>query len=113
MRLNFKPGIVIHRKITWLLLFLLFSLAISSWLIYVTKTNFERTASRIDRTYEIMSRMQRILNSVSESYRYLSKEDREALPQLRKLHERFGSMQRVAISPHFGLGRMARRLSAL
>ncbi|HMH21515.1 MAG TPA: ATP-binding protein [Puia sp.] len=78
MRLTIRPGIVIHRKIAWLLLFLVFSLALASWLIYVSKKNIDRTTYSIDQTYEINGRLQQILNSVSESYRYLPEVNGEA-----------------------------------
>jgi signal transduction histidine kinase/CheY-like chemotaxis protein len=78
--INFRPMIIIHRKITWLLLFSVFSLAFVSWLIYLSKRNIEETNFRIDQTYDIIGTVQQLTNSVSESeagaYRYLESGDR-------------------------------------
>jgi signal transduction histidine kinase len=67
MRLNPQPRIVIHKKITWLLLFSVFSLALVSWLIYVSKKNIDKTNFRIGQTYEIIGTIQEAINAVSES----------------------------------------------
>jgi len=58
--------IVIHRKITWLLLFSVISLFIASWLIYVSKRNLERTSARINQTHEIISMIRQIGFTVSQ-----------------------------------------------
>ena len=57
--------ITIHRKITWLLLFSIFSLALVSRLIYLGEKNIERTNFGISQTYEIIGVIQEILTSVS------------------------------------------------
>jgi signal transduction histidine kinase len=91
MRLTLKPSIIIHRKITWLLLFSIISLALVSWLIYLSKRNIEETDFRINRTYDIIGTVQRITNSVSESgaeaFRYLEGGDQAAGMRLRASHE--------------------------
>jgi len=46
--------IVIHRKITWLLLFSIFTLLVASWLICVSKGNLEKTNARTNQTHEII-----------------------------------------------------------
>jgi signal transduction histidine kinase len=58
--------ITIHRKITWLLLFSIFSLALASRLIYLSETNIERTNFSINQTYETIVMIQRILTSMDE-----------------------------------------------
>src|SRR5882757_3329773 len=57
--------IVIHRKITWLLLFSIFSLILASWLIYVSKNNLEKTNTRINQTHEIIGIIRQISFAVS------------------------------------------------
>jgi len=111
MRLNFKPGFTIHRKIAWLLLFSLGSLAVASGLIYGGSRNIEKTTLRINQTYEIIGILQQIITSVSESeaasYRLLAgdnqdanlKGDREATLKLDANHKQFerelDSLQRL------------------
>ncbi len=63
----FKSRIIIHRKITWLLLFSIFSLAVVSSLIYTSKRNIDRTNFRIGQTYDIIETLQQSVNAVSES----------------------------------------------
>jgi hypothetical protein len=70
MRFTLKPGIVIHRKIAWLLLFSIFSLAFVSWLIYANKRNIERTTLRIGQTYEITGMVQEMVVS---QFEYIAK----------------------------------------
>ena len=67
MKSFFRPGIIIHRKITWLLLFSIITLALASWLIFLSKKNIDRTNERISQTYEIIGAVQQIINEVSES----------------------------------------------
>ncbi|HVW60984.1 MAG TPA: histidine kinase dimerization/phospho-acceptor domain-containing protein, partial [Puia sp.] len=57
---------VIHRKITWLLLFSIFSLFVASWLIFVSRNNLERTNTRINQTHEIIDMMRQISFSISQ-----------------------------------------------
>ena len=87
----FKPPIIIHRKITWLLLFSVISLAIVSWLIYVSKKGIEEMSVRIDKTYDVIGLLQQMGNSVSESeadiYRYLQNGDQAAALRLRASHD--------------------------
>ena len=64
MRPTLKRSIVIHRKITWLLLFSIISLAIASWFIYTGKKTIERTNARINQTYEIIQTLQETITAV-------------------------------------------------
>lgn len=57
---------VIHRKITWLLLFSIFSLIVASWLIFVSRNNLERTNANINQTHEIIDMMRQIGLSISQ-----------------------------------------------
>ncbi len=50
----FRPRPVIHREITWLLLFSIFSLGVVSWLIYNRKSSIERSDAGIRHAYEAM-----------------------------------------------------------
>ena len=67
MRLTPKPGIVIHSKITWLLLFSIVSVAGASWLLFLREQNIERTNFGISQTSEIIDRLRQIITSVAES----------------------------------------------
>ena len=66
MKSIFKRRIVIHRKIFWLLLFSIVTLALVSWLIYLNKTNVEKANFRISQTYEIIGKIQETIQVVSE-----------------------------------------------
>jgi signal transduction histidine kinase/ActR/RegA family two-component response regulator len=59
--------IIVHRKITWLLLFSIFSLLVASWMIYINKENLEKTNSRINQTHGIIGMIQQISFSVATS----------------------------------------------
>ena len=93
MRLTKKPGIIIHRKISWLLAFSIFSLAFVSFLIYANKGIADNANLRINQTYEITGVIRQVITSISESgyeaYRFLRNGDREAALRLRAYH---GSM---------------------
>ena len=67
MRLTPKPGIVIHSKITWLLLFSIVSVAGASWLLFLREQNIERTNFGISQTSEIIDRLRQIITTVAES----------------------------------------------
>jgi signal transduction histidine kinase len=67
MRLPSTAGILIHRKIAWLLLFSIFTLALVSWLIYRSERNIERSNFRISQTYEIIGTFRQMLVSLSGS----------------------------------------------
>src|SRR5579872_1400980 len=58
--------IIIHRKITWLLIFSIFSLALVSRLIYVSERNIEQTNFAIGQTYETILMLQQILNAADK-----------------------------------------------
>jgi signal transduction histidine kinase len=65
MKWNIRPGIIIHRKIGWLLLFSIFTLALVSWLIYRSERNIERSVLRMSQTYEIIGTCQQMLIALS------------------------------------------------
>jgi signal transduction histidine kinase len=106
MRLIVKPRIIIHRKITWLLVFSILSLILVSWLIYISKRNIGRTNFRINQTYEVIGTIQNITLAVSESgsdsYRYLESGDRQAALRLRSSHQELlqglDSLQRLTLT---------------
>src|SRR5882724_2329494 len=91
--------IVIHRKITWLLLFSIFSLIVASWLIYVSKGNLEKTNARINQTHEIIGMIRQISFSVSQpappkelqqysdSLQQLTNENHDQRPQIARLRQ--------------------------
>ncbi|MBN9381314.1 MAG: response regulator [Chitinophagaceae bacterium] len=88
---------VVHRKITWLLLFSIFSLIVASWLIFVSRNNLERTNARINQTHEIIDMMRQISFSISQpappatlqanldSLQQLISKDHDQQPQLDSL----------------------------
>jgi signal transduction histidine kinase len=82
MRLITKPRFVIHRKIAWLLVFLILSLITVSYLIYTTKRSLGKTSSQISRTYEVISTLQgmNLLTAESNdaSWRFLQNGDPSA-----------------------------------
>jgi signal transduction histidine kinase len=90
MRLISKPGFVIHRKIAWLLVFLILSLIVVGYLIYATQRSLGQTSSQISRTYEVISVLQRMnlftAESGDASYRYLQTGDSSAAHQIRTSH---------------------------
>ena len=92
MRLISKPRIVIHRKIAWLLVFLILSLVVVGYLIYTTKNNLGKTSSQISRTYEVISTLQSMNLLTAESgdaaYRILQTGDTASDRQLPTLHQR-------------------------
>ncbi len=67
MKSIFPRHIVIHRKITWLLLFSIGTLALVSWLIFVNKENVDKANFRISQTYEIIGKVQETIIVLSES----------------------------------------------
>ena len=90
MRLISKSGFVIHRKIAWLLVFLILSLLVVGYLIYATQRSLGKTSSQISRTYEVISVLQRMTLFTAESddasYRYLQSGDASAARQIRISH---------------------------
>jgi signal transduction histidine kinase len=90
MRLISKSRFVIHRKIAWLLAFLILSLIVVGYLIYATQRNLGETSSQINRTYEVISALQRmnLLTAESDdaSYRYLQSGDASVARQIRTSH---------------------------
>jgi len=103
MKLTLKPGII-HRKITWLLLFSIFSLALVGCLIYRSEQNIQRTNQRINQTYEIIGKAQQIITSVvqsgSDAYRYMENGDGGAALLLRssrgKLEQDLNILQQLS-----------------
>jgi len=61
------PGIVIHRKITWLLLFSIFSLAAASWILFEAKSSIANANSTISQSYEKVESIQQMTIAVSGS----------------------------------------------
>ena len=92
-----KRSIVIHRKITWLLLFSVITLGVASGFIYSGKENIEKSNSVINLTYETIEAIQMAITSMYEigtvppalldSLETVTRENkdlRHALPTLRK-----------------------------
>ena len=59
--------IVIHRKITWLLIFSIVSLGLASWLIWLSKENLEKAGDQLNLTHETVAAMQQLSFSISLS----------------------------------------------
>jgi len=59
--------LVIHRKITWLLIFSIISLGLASWLIWLSKENLEKASDRINLTHETIATIQQLSFSISLS----------------------------------------------
>jgi len=66
MKFIFQRPFVIHRKITWLLLFSILTLALVSWLIYLNKQNVDNANLRISQTYEIIGTIQETITAVAD-----------------------------------------------
>lgn len=62
-----KRSIVIHSKITWLLLFSVISLGVASGFIYSGKQNIEKSNTCINQTYETIGALQIAITSVYET----------------------------------------------
>ncbi|MBO9204680.1 MULTISPECIES: ATP-binding protein [Niastella] len=62
-----KRNIVIHRKITWLLLFSVITLGVASGFIYSGKKNIEKSSAFINQTYETIEALQMAITSVYET----------------------------------------------
>src|SRR5580698_10169159 len=103
MRLITKPRFVIHRKIAWLLVFLILSLITVSYLIYATKRSLGKTSSQISRTYEVISTLQgmNLLTAESNdaSWRFLQSGDPSAARQIqtyqRQLQQALDTLHRL------------------
>ena len=63
----FLPRFVVHRRITWLLLFSIISLVLASRLIYVAKKNIDKANYHISQTYEIIASIHESIDAVSET----------------------------------------------
>jgi signal transduction histidine kinase len=90
MRLISKPRVVIHRKIAWLLVFLIVTFFIVGYLIYAENRSLGKTSSQISRTYEVISTLQGMNLLTSESgaafYRFLQSGDPSAASQINTFH---------------------------
>src|ERR1700691_1012713 len=75
MRLITKPRFVIHRKIAWLLVFLILSLITVGYLIYATKRSLGKTSSQISRL-QVMTLL--TAESNDASWRFLQSGDPSA-----------------------------------
>jgi len=91
MRLIFKSKFVIHRKIAFLLIFLIVTFFIVGFLIYTLNKNLGQTSSQISRTYEAISTLQGMDLLTAESgaaaYRFLQTGDPSAATRIRTTHE--------------------------
>ena len=65
MRWNLGSITIIHRKITWLLLFSVCSLGVASWLIYASRENIERTSQRVHQSHEVIEATQHLIIDLS------------------------------------------------
>ena len=87
MKSILKSRIFAHRKITWLLLFSFFSLALVGWLIYRSENNIEQMNQRINQSYEIIIRAQQIGAQTAESgqdvHLWLESGDKQAALRLK------------------------------
>ncbi len=103
MRLISRPRFVIHRKIAWLLVFLILSLITVGYLIYATKRSFGQTSSQISRTYEVISTLQgmNLLTAESNdaSWRFLQSGDPSAARRIqtcqRQLQQALDTLHRL------------------
>lgn len=96
MRLHLKHRIVIHKKITWLLLFSIISLLVASWLLFTGKKSIEKTYFHISQTYEFIGKIQECITAASangpvpllylDSLDKLSRETKDLRPFLTDLH---------------------------
>jgi signal transduction histidine kinase/CheY-like chemotaxis protein len=90
MRLISNSRIVIHRKIAWLLVFLIVTFFIVGFLIYALNRNLGNTSSQISRTYDVISTLQGMdlltTESGAASYRLLKTGDSSAARQIRAFH---------------------------
>ena len=59
--------LVIHRKITWLLLFSIFSMLLASWLIILGKDELDKAGNEVNLTHETIASLQQLSFSVSLS----------------------------------------------
>src|SRR3982750_2966821 len=76
-----RSGFIIHRKITWLLLFSIITLALASWLIYVSEKNLERTNRSIYQSYELIGTAQQTIIDLPGAYT-TAQQDFDRLRQL-------------------------------
>ena len=92
MRLISKSRIVIHRKIAWLLVFLIVTFFIVGFLIYALNRNLGNTSSQISRTCEVISTLQGMdlltTESGASSYRLGKTGDSSTARQIRTFHRR-------------------------
>jgi signal transduction histidine kinase len=90
MRLISKYRVVIHRKIAWLLAFLIVTFFIVGFLIYALNRNLGKTSSQISSSYEVISTLQDMnlltTESGAASYRFLKSGDPSAARQIRTFH---------------------------
>src|SRR6186713_806191 len=80
----YRTGFVIHRKITWLLLFSIISLALASWLIYVGERNIERTNRSVNQSYELIGTAQQTIIDLAGSHT-TTEQDLARLRQLSRI----------------------------
>jgi signal transduction histidine kinase len=120
MRLIPKPRFVIHRKIAWLLVFLVLSLVVVGYLIYATKASLGKNTSQIGRTYEVISALQNInlftAESGDASYRFLQNGDPATAGRIRSCHRELlhslDSFKRLTEHPDGNTSRLEGLISA-
>src|ERR1700743_2237822 len=103
MRLIPKSRIVIHRKIAWLLVFLIVTFFIVGFLIFAQNRNLGKTSSRINRTYDVINTLKDIDLLRAESgnalYRLLHGNDPAAADRIsacdRRLQQSLDTLQRL------------------
>src|SRR5580698_3067639 len=108
MRLISKPRIVIHRKIAWLLVFLIVTFFIVGFLIYALNRNLGNTSSQISRTCAVISTLQGMelltTESGASSYRFGKTGDSSTARQIRTFHRQlqqsFDTLRRLTTREH-------------
>jgi signal transduction histidine kinase len=93
--------ITIHRKITWLLLFSIISLAVASRLIYISEKNIESTNLSISHAYEAISMIQQLGTTVASGDP--DPELNHELDSLQRLTRENGNQDRNIASLHHWL----------
>jgi signal transduction histidine kinase len=93
MRWIVKPGIVVHQKIAWLLLFSTVTLAGVGWIIFTSERNIERTNLKIGQTYEIIGTCQNMIIAVMGDHTGVQAELEQYLDTLRGLSQENNDQQ--------------------
>jgi signal transduction histidine kinase/ActR/RegA family two-component response regulator len=95
----FQLMIVIHRKITWLFAFSIFSLGLASWLILLSKKNLDESGDRLNLTYETVSAIQQLEYSLAMAApAQVLQQEADTLSQL--AHGNGGEQTQIAALKH-------------